>query len=172
MGKAEASQKFYSIEYNSQAPSSQHQVVREKDTVTGDNGETRFHNAPSYYRFKQFPLSFQPMAQEQPANQQQQQQKSQHSWSNRYTTIAHYTSIPANSQVPMLKRDNVHSNDITMDDVFMPRDDPVDASDKEMDEFDKELENFRRFCFMASPLGNRPKVAVKMNLRCLTLNTP
>ena len=36
------------------------------------------------------------------------------------------------------------------------------------DEFDRELEDFKRFCFMASPLGNRPKVAVKMNLRDLT----
>ena len=54
----------------------------------------------------------------------------------------------------------------------MPRDDPVDTSDEEMDEFDRELENFKRFCFMASPLGNRPKVAVKMNLRDLTLNSP
>ena len=74
------------------------------------------------------------MAQEQPANHQQQQQQSQHSRSNRYNTIAHYTSIPANSQVQTLKRDNGHSNNITMDDVFMPRDDPVDASDEEMDE--------------------------------------
>ena len=49
-----------------------------------------------------------------------------------------------------------------MDDVFMLRDDP------EMDEFDRELENFKRFCFMASPLGNRPKVAVKISLRGLT----
>ena len=37
MGKAEASQKFYSIDCNSQAPSSQCQVVRGKDIVTGDN---------------------------------------------------------------------------------------------------------------------------------------
>ena len=51
----------------------------------------------------------------------------------------------------------------------MPRGDPVDASDEEMDEFGRELENFKRFCFMASPLGNQPKVAVKMNLRGLTL---
>ena len=41
----------------------------------------------------------------------------------------------------MLKRDNGHSN-ISMDDVSMPRDDPVDVSDEEMDEFDRELENF------------------------------
>ena len=72
MGKAEASQKFYSIDYNSQAPSSQRQVVREKDTVTGDNRETRFHYAPNHHCFKQFPPSFQRMAQEQPAKQQQQ----------------------------------------------------------------------------------------------------
>ena len=159
MEKAETSQKF-SIDYNLQAPSS-HQVVREKNYVTGDNRETRFHYAPSHHRFKQFPPSFQPMAQEQPANQQQLQQ---HSRSNRYHTIAHYISIP---QVLTLKRDNGLSN-IPMDDVFMPRDDPVDTSDEEMDEFDRELENFKRFCFMVSPLGNCPKVAVKMNLRGLT----
>ena len=52
----------------------------------------------------------------------------------------------------------------------MPRDDPVDASDEEMDKFDRELENFKRFCFMAIPLGNRPKVAVKVNMKGLTLN--
>ena len=33
MEKAEASQKFYSIDCNSRAPSSQRQVAREKDTV-------------------------------------------------------------------------------------------------------------------------------------------
>ena len=43
--KAEASQKFYSTDYNSQAPSSQHQIVRERNTVTGDNRETRFYYA-------------------------------------------------------------------------------------------------------------------------------
>ena len=171
MEKAEASQTFHSFDYNSQAPSSQHQVVREKNSATGDNRETRFHYAPSHHCFKQFPPSFQRMAQEQPANQQQQQQQSQYSQSNRYNTIAHYISIPANSQVPTLKRDNGHSH-IPMDDVFMPRDDPVDASDEEMDEFDRELENFKRFCFMANPLGNRPKVALRMNLRGLTLNSP
>ena len=171
MEKVEASQTFHFIGYSSQAPSSQLQVVREKNTVTRDNRETRFHYSPSHHRFKQFPPSFQRMAQEQPANQQQQQQQSQHSRSNRYNTIAHYTSLPANSQVPTLKRDDGHSN-IPMGDVFMPRDDPVDASDEEMDEFDRELENFKRFCFMANPLGNRPKVAVKMNLRGLTLNSP
>ena len=57
--KAEASQKFYSIDYNSQALSSQHQVVREKDTVARDNRETRFHYAPSHHCFKQFSPSFQ-----------------------------------------------------------------------------------------------------------------
>ena len=169
--KAEASQKFYSTDYNSQAPSSQHQIVREKNTVTGDNRETRFHYAPSHHRFKQFPPSFQQMAQEQLANQQQQQQQSQHSQNNRYNTLAHYTSIPANSQVSMLKRDNGHSN-ISMDDVFMPKDDPVDVSDEVMDEIDRELENFKRFCFMASLPGNRPKVVVRMNMRGLTLNSP
>ena len=79
------------------------------------------------------------MAQEQPANQQQQQQPFQHSRSNSYNTIAHSTSIPANPQVPTLNRSNSHSNNITVDDVFMPRDDPVDTSDEEMDEFDREL---------------------------------
>ena len=54
----------------------------------------------------------------------------------------------------------------------MPRDDPVDTSDEEMDEIDRKLEDFKRFCFMAKPLENRPKVAVKMNLKGLTLNTP
>ena len=31
----------------------------------------------------------------------------------------------------------------------MPRDDTVDASNKEMDEFDRELEDFKRFCFIS-----------------------
>ena len=35
-----------------------------------------------------------------------------------------------------------------MDDVFMPRDDPVDASDEEMNETDRELEDFKRFCLI------------------------
>ena len=69
------------------------------------------------------------MAQEQPANQQKQQQLSQHLQNNRYSTLDHYTSITVNSQVPTLKRDNGHLN-IPMDDVFMPRDDPVDVSNE------------------------------------------
>ena len=159
--KAEASQNCFSIDCNAQASSSQHQIVREKNVVTGDGRETRFHFAPSHHHFKQFPQSFQQMAQEQPANQQQQQRQSQHLQNSKYNTLD--TSIPVNSQVPILKRDNGHLN-IPMDDVFMPRDDPIDVSD----EFVRELEDFKRFCFMASPLGNRPKVAVKMNLRDLT----
>ena len=99
------------------------------------------------------------MAQEQPAYQHQQQQQFQHSRNNRYNTIAHSTSIPADPQVPKLKKDNGHSNIITMDDVFMPRDVTVDVSDEEMDEFDREPEN-------------RPKVALKVTLKGLTLNTP
>ena len=59
MEKVEASQTFYSIDYNSQAPSSQHQVVWEKNSATEDNRETRFHYAPSHHHFKQFPPSFQ-----------------------------------------------------------------------------------------------------------------
>jgi len=59
-----------------------------------------------------------------------------------------------------------------MDDVFVPRDDPVDASDEEMDEFDSELEDFKRFCFMTKSLENRPKVALKVTLKGVTLNTP
>ena len=54
----------------------------------------------------------------------------------------------------------------------MPKDDPVDVSDEVIDEFDRELENFKRFCFMASLPGNRPKVVVRMNMRGLTLNSP
>ena len=112
------------------------------------------------------------MAQEQPANQHQQQQHFQHLRSNRYNTIAHYTSIPADPQVPTLKRDSGHSNNITMNDVFVPRDDTVDASDEEMDEFERELEDFKRFCFIAKPLEYRPKVALKVTLKGVTLNTP
>ena len=105
------------------------------------------------------------MAQEQPANQHQQQQHFQHLRSNRYNTIAHSTSIPADPQVPTLKRDNGHSNNITMDDVFVPRGDTADASNEEMDKFNREeLEDFKRFCFMAKPLENRPKVALKVTL--------
>ena len=39
-----------------------------------------------------------------------------------------------------------------MDDVFVPRDNTVDASDEELDDFDRELEDFKRFCFMTKPL--------------------
>ena len=43
------------------------------------------------------------------------------------------------------------------------------TSDGEMDEIDRELEEFKRFCLMNKPLENRPKVALKVNLRDLTL---
>lgn len=45
----------------------------------------------------------------------------------------------------------------------------LQAEDGEMDETDRELEEFKRFCFMNKPLENRPKVAVKVNLKELTL---
>ena len=57
--KPEASQKFYASDYNSQAPSSQHHVAMEIDTVTRDNREAQFHYPPSPNRFKQLPPSFQ-----------------------------------------------------------------------------------------------------------------
>ena len=71
--EAEAGQKFYSSDYNSRAPPSQRQVTREKDAITRDNREARFHYAPNPNRIKQLPPRFQRMAQEQLANQQQQQ---------------------------------------------------------------------------------------------------
>ena len=74
MEKAEASQIFYSSDYNSQAPSSQRQIVVEIDTITRDNHEARFHYPISPNQFKQLTPGFQRMAQEQPANQHQQQQ--------------------------------------------------------------------------------------------------
>ena len=101
------------------------------------------------------------MAQEQLANQQQQQQQQQqlqHSRNNRYNTVVHSNLIPANPQAPTLKKGNSHSNIVTMDDVFLPRDDPVDVSVGEMDEVDRELEEFKRFCFIAKPLEYRPKL--------------
>ena len=52
------------------------------------------------------------------------------------------------------------------------RDVPVDASVGEMDEVNIELEECKRFCFMAKPLENRPKVAVKVDLKDLTLKKP
>ena len=90
------------------------------------------------------------MAQEPLANQQQQQpQQLQHSWSNSYNTIAktiaHSNSIPADPQAPTLKKNHDHSNIVTMNDVFLLRDVPVDASVGEMDEVNRELEEFRRF---------------------------
>ena len=48
----------------------------------------------------------------------------------------------------------------------------VDASDEEMDEFNRELEDFKRLCFMAKPLENRPKVALKVTLMGVSPNTP
>ena len=48
----------------------------------------------------------------------------------------------------------------------------LQASDGEMDEIDRELEEFKRFCLMNKPLENRPKVAVKVNLKDLTLKKP
>ena len=111
------------------------------------------------------------MAQEPLANQQQQQQL-QHSRSNSYNTIAHSSSIPGDPQAPTLKRNHGLSNIFTMDNVFLPRNVPDDASVGKMDEVDRELKEFKRFCFMAKPLENRPKVTVKVELKDLTLKKP
>ena len=62
MEKAEACQTLYSSDHNSQAPSSQRQIAVEKDTITRDNREARFHYPPSPNRFQQLPPSFQRMA--------------------------------------------------------------------------------------------------------------
>jgi len=59
-----------------------------------------------------------------------------------------------------------------MDDVFVPRDNTVDASDEELDDFDRELKDFKRFCFMTKPLEKRPKVALKVTMKGVTLNSP
>ena len=92
------------------------------------------------------------LAQEQLASQQQQQQ--QHLWNN--------------SQGTAQRRDSAHtSNATSLDDVFMLKDDTVNPEDGEMDEIDRELEEFKRFCLMNKPLENRPKVAVKVNLKNL-----
>ena len=76
---------------------------------------------------------------------------------------------------------------LCLDDVFMPKGDAgnvrklynltsvspensfLQTSDDGMDEIDRELEEFKRFCFMSKPLENRPKVAVKVNLKDLAL---
>ena len=96
------------------------------------------------------------MAQEQLANQQQ------HSQSTRYNTApgySHSNSVPANSQATAQKMDNTHNNNATsLDDVFMPKDDAINASDSEMDEIDRELEEFKRFCLMTKLLENHLKV--------------
>ena len=73
--RIDASQKFYSGDYNGRLPQSQRQVNRDKDVVGRDSRETRFHYAPNPNRIKQLPPRFQRMAQEQLANQQQQQQQ-------------------------------------------------------------------------------------------------
>ena len=49
----------------------------------------------------------------------------------------------------------------------MPKDDTVNPEDDEMDEINHELEEFKRFCLMNKPPENRPKVAVKVNLKDL-----
>ena len=86
---------------------------------------------------------------------------------------SHSNSVPTNSQAPAQKRDNTHNNNATsLDDVFMPKDDAINASDGEMDEIDRELEEFKRFCLMTKPLENRPKVVVKVNLKDLALKKP
>lgn len=60
----------------------------------------------------------------------------------------------------------LHNNNASsLDDVLMPNDDAVNASDSEMDEIDRELEEFKRFCLMTKPLENHPKVAMGVNLK-------
>ena len=58
-----------------------------------------------------------------------------------------------------------------MDDAFIPRDDPVDASDEEMDEFDRELDDFKRFSVLhgQAAIGIRPRM--QGCREGLTLNT-
>ena len=73
--RIDASQKFYSGDYNTRLPPAQRQVTKDKEMMGRDNREARFHYAPNPNRIKQLPPRFQRMAQEQLANQQQQQQQ-------------------------------------------------------------------------------------------------
>ena len=109
------------------------------------------------------------MAQEQLANQQQ------YSQSTRCNTIYLVTLTLTLYQIihkPLDRRritliiTMLHNNNASsLDDVLMPNDDAVNASDSEMDEIDRELEEFKRFCLMTKPLENHPKVAMGVNLK-------
>ena len=108
------------------------------------------------------------MAPEQLANQQQQHSRSRYNIAPGYS---HSFSLPSNSQGTTQGRDNVHTCNAmgtSLDDVFMPKDNTAILEDGEMDEINRELEEFKRFCLMNKPLKNRPKVAVKVNLKDLT----
>ena len=56
--------------------------------------------------------------------------------------------MPANSQPLHRTTLIITINVSSLDDVFMPNDDAVNASDGETDEIDRELEEFIRICVM------------------------
>ena len=78
--------------------------------------------------------------------------------------------MPADTQGELHRRRTLQIGSSTsLDDVFLPKDDVVNADDEEVDEIDRELEEFKRFCLMNKPLENRPKITVKVNLKDLAL---
>ena len=69
--RIDASQKFYSGDYNTQLPPTRHEVTKGK-MMGRNNCEAQFHYAPNPNKINQLSPQFQRMAQEQLANQQQQ----------------------------------------------------------------------------------------------------
>ncbi|CAF0803959.1 unnamed protein product, partial [Didymodactylos carnosus] len=60
----------------------------------------------------------------------------------------------------MVKQGLIQENNMTDEDIFMPR---VDATTDDMDVLDREIEEFKKFCLESKPLEQREKVAVNVD---------
>ncbi|KAL9983544.1 hypothetical protein ACROYT_G005732 [Oculina patagonica] len=71
-----------------------------------------------------------------------------------------------NSRLPQ-KKQGKKKKKISLDDVFLPREDIETEKLTQMDEAERELEEFKRFCMNLTPVERRERIPVNVNLKGL-----
>ena len=83
---------------------------------------------------------------------------------NYFCQVRPYLCVTLN-KASAQKEDNTHNNNASLDDVFMSKDDAVNALDGNIDH---ELVEFKTFCLMTKPI----EICHKVNLKDLAMKKP
>jgi len=65
------------------------------------------------------------------------------------------------------KKQGKKKKKVSLDDVFLPREDIETDKLTQMDEAERELEEFKRFCMNLTPVERRERIPVNVNLKGL-----